>query len=901
MFIRRLMLWVLCIPTLCWGQAPAIDQEAIAAAVNNLGAADFEARQAATDVLWRAGAAAEEALKNAAKSSDPEVRTRANALLTRLRLGIRPDTPPDVAALIDQFRFGASAQLKRQALVELQAKGHWRAILTLLRGERDVATRKALATAIAAEASKLIRPLVERGELDEAEEVLELVALSEAGIAQLTLFLIETGRLEAAVAKARRTASTEGGDENWSRLAYLLRASGDMPGAVEAAEQTSDLFLKANFNAEAERWDAAGKIAAELFKQYPTRLETAAFAATFHRLAGNQAEYQGTLDALMKVANIERVKRNEPLNNPQDPFDANPSRVGLTYVWVAAETLLVNGRVNEAIEILKRTNPKFAHALLWRQHRHRAALEFVGIEPQTELNRAWLDKLPALPGDATAQQEPRFSLAGQVARELRELGRKEQLEQLVTMLREFAKPTNDRGRRLAALALLEWQLGRYDDVPRDALTAIAAGYPRPAVFSSLLKQHGSLAETWFDLWTSMDPVADREKLFAQAVWLVAAQPPAGRLPEDWRQLVTSAGESLGNLPPPDRLRRLLLLAQTSEIRGDRELARKYYGQASEVDAATATRLGDLAVRDKDWQAAAEAYARAAKGTASEAIATFLQGYCLAQLDQDAKGRELMRAGRLAALAPEMRMALVAGLQERGLKDAAVEQLQLVRRTALPDSGPAASAAQQHGNLISAATPGEAAAAWRHLQLHVLNATTNYSEVEGYLLLGHMIHKVRAAAAVAAKDRARIEEELAACENLVPGDVQATVELAPKLNQAGFAELADELLARGMRTHEAVMEAFPESATYFNNAAWMCARAQRKLDRALELAQRAIELMPQEASYQDTLAEVHFQRGDRGQAVAAARQAVEFAPHSALFAKRLKHFEEDEVKSLDMPE
>jgi Flp pilus assembly protein TadD len=99
----------------------------------------------------------------------------------------------------------------------------------------------------------------------------------------------------------------------------------------------------------------------------------------------------------------------------------------------------------------------------------------------------------------------------------------------------------------------------------------------------------------------------------------------------------------------------------------------------------------------------------------------------------------------------------------------------------------------------------------------------------------------------------------------------------------------------------VMEAFPESATYLNNAAWMCARAQRKLDRALELAQRATELVPQEASYQDTLAEVHFQRGDREAAVAAARKAVEFAPHSPLFAKRLKHFEEDEVKSLDVTE
>jgi tetratricopeptide (TPR) repeat protein len=352
------------------------------------------------------------------------------------------------------------------------------------------------------------------------------------------------------------------------------------------------------------------------------------------------------------------------------------------------------------------------------------------------------------------------------------------------------------------------------------------------------------------------------------------------------------------LPPPDRVRRLILLGQTAEIRGERELARKYYEQASALDGSTATRAGDLVLRDKDWQAAATAYERAAKATAGEAIATYLHGYCLEKSGQAEAGRELMRTARLAALAPEMRLQLANGLSERGLKEEAAKHLELIRRTALPDSGPAATAAQQHGNLIGAASPGEAASAWRHLQLHVLNATTNYGEVEGYLLLGHMIHKMRVAAAIADGERARVEEELAACENLVPGDVQATVELAPKLDKAGFAELSEELLARGMQTHEGVMQEFPRSATYFNNAAWMCARAQRKLDQALDLVQRAIVLAPQEASYQDTLAEVRFQRGDREGAVAAAKKAVEFAPHSALFAKRLKHFEEDEVRTLD---
>src|SRR5258705_6623978 len=143
--------------------APTKDQ--IAHAIEQLGAPAFETRQAATDLLWKAGDAAEAALREAAKSTDPEVRTRAAALLAKLQLGLRPDTPPEVAALIVQFRYAETTSLRRQALAELQAKGHWQAILTLIRAQQNPEERRILATVLAGEARKIVGPRVERGEL----------------------------------------------------------------------------------------------------------------------------------------------------------------------------------------------------------------------------------------------------------------------------------------------------------------------------------------------------------------------------------------------------------------------------------------------------------------------------------------------------------------------------------------------------------------------------------------------------------------------------------------------------------------------------------------------------------------------------------------------------------------
>ena len=58
------------------------------------------------------------------------------------------------------------------------------------------------------------------------------------------------------------------------------------------------------------------------------------------------------------------------------------------------------------------------------------------------------------------------------------------------------------------------------------------------------------------------------------------------------------------------------------------------------------------------------------------------------------------------------------------------------------------------------------------------------------------------------------------------------------------------------------------------------------------------MAPEEAAYHDTLAEVRFQRGEREAAVAAATRAAELAPANKLFAARLKHFQNDDLKTLD---
>jgi tetratricopeptide (TPR) repeat protein len=258
----------------------------------------------------------------------------------------------------------------------------------------------------------------------------------------------------------------------------------------------------------------------------------------------------------------------------------------------------------------------------------------------------------------------------------------------------------------------------------------------------------------------------------------------------------------------------------------------------------------------------------------------------------------MKLASLLVLAPEARQALAAGLHERGLKVEAAEQFDIVSRVAAVDSSAAVNSAQQAGILVSTEHPERAADAWQQLLLHVLSPSTNFTEVEGYLNLPHLVHRLRARALLRQSKPELAIAELEKAAATLPSDVRLIVEFVPRLDRAAQTTAADRLFEQAFNEHHRVCEEFPKSATYFNNTAWLAARSRRKLDEALALVTTAIELAPSEAAYQDTLAEVHFQRGDRAAAVAAARKALELSAGSKLFAARLNHFENDELKTLD---
>jgi tetratricopeptide (TPR) repeat protein len=86
-----------------------------------------------------------------------------------------------------------------------------------------------------------------------------------------------------------------------------------------------------------------------------------------------------------------------------------------------------------------------------------------------------------------------------------------------------------------------------------------------------------------------------------------------------------------------------------------------------------------------------------------------------------------------------------------------------------------------------------------------------------------------------------------------------------------------------------LDADPTDPSLLNDAAWLCARCDQKLDDALSWASQAVAAMPQDAAIIDTLAEVNFHLGRAAEAVRLESAATSLEPQDQFMAGQLKRF------------
>ncbi len=142
---------------------------------------------------------------------------------------------------------------------------------------------------------------------------------------------------------------------------------------------------------------------------------------------------------------------------------------------------------------------------------------------------------------------------------------------------------------------------------------------------------------------------------------------------------------------------------------------------------------------------------------------------------------------------------------------------------------------------------------------------------------------------AGQDSAALEP-LEKANRLAPEDIDIIAALANVYDRLKMWDKCDSL-------YEAALLKYPDNALLLNNYSYSLSERGEKLDRALQMAQRALEQEPDNGAYLDTMGWIYFKLGDYQKALEYIQEAVKVREESAEVLEHLG----DVYQKLNQPE
>ena len=840
-------------------------------AVRMLSHPRFIVREAAMQWLWEAGDKVGPALEKAARHSDREVALRAQILLDRLALGIRPDTPPEVMHAIQDYRQGTAkdkAETLKKLLKERRSKIALRLIEFRLRNNESW---------IHDQVELIVPHLVLTGKLDTAESVLKKAAIKGKKASLYRGFLLATGRLPSAISELEREVANQPDLQKLSELALLYRTHGDLPKAIETARLVADRnhgILELLLTETEQFTELAQRLESRLdLSKTPDRsqLSRYGYLLSFFDEAGNS-------DAAEKLTKkMSQWYQDLPKSKP-----------------FISRILLANGRFDQAIEQLRRDEPMSYFNLLGQFERWDEVMNWLGIE---DFNDPKLDDWFATrlekAGQGSRKSPDEFKQVTDVCRMLARVGRKDLAARFLDRLADGLKqlPTHLWINEVLSVVGIELDLSLRDQAFDHAKLVVGKGTIK-AITEALFPDDQDLAVFWWNvlrrdapkssLTETLDELRrmlelkwDREDVL-QKIRQYAANHAAGRvadLSEDLPHLI----ESLRRYRWPDEAI---------------ELLRKHDQKGT-----YSMMLGDILASQDKWHAAAETYAKVTVAQPASALAFLLESLTAEKAGERERSIQRKQMSDLLLLEPLDRLAIGDQLIHRHWHKEAVRQWTIVIQIVNPDSGNDATYGYTLRKLyqsdISAEVPlNLRLLAWRWTLWRTMEPEMFVSNLKFY---PYFVFHIRLDRAMKKLEQGEVDAAMAdaqAAMSAAPSGIEVGESFVPALEKRMQQVHADRLFEQLDEVMTRICKRFPDAALYLNNLAWLYARSNRQLPKALTLAKRAVELEPESATYMDTLAEVHFRVGNRDEAIRLMQRCINIDPHQHHYQVQRLRFQQE---------
>ena len=834
----------------------------------------FRVREESTRELWMLGAAALPGLNEAAASADPEQSFRARDLLRKIQLHITPDTDPSVISLIELYATASPAE-KASLLGKMRGKRAWRQMLKLYASETQPELREKLQLMMQAVSLKAARERLMLGDAVGAREFLEMGPADSQGLLALADFHRSQGTLKAELEKA-----ADGKDRRaavW-RLA-LQRAAGNPAAARQEATAAGEDGIAAVMAALAgdplpylrqledrrEDMPASAIYASIMAKRWQEKRQRPADLEPLVRMLGSRDfEERGTaLNALFLLGELDAAepvfiksqplaafRHFEALERIPEAFEAlglDPDKPDFK-TWVAKRVgLLIEEDIGDQNEVSDYATELVSLAnFLERRGLHAEAWQAFGdalaamAEKDPNAFADFLNKLfggrESLSGAPRLASKVGVAWAGDDEKRWQEVvvaafGDDDRARSWWDWLAEI-NPESSNNERLEAMLAI-FRMG--SDPARLADKWLAQFWK--SVEAAEAGQRQPLIERIYELSAETGDVVSCLKAWDQL-------PPEARDKVFWGVQIVhlSAAERWSDAAD-------LILKQISAITE----AGQEPGADLHAYAASALRA---AGRIKEAEQHDQWADRMVLGSASIAIRAG-NGY--------AYGRDYQRAAEWWARA-------------------AIQ--------AEPDSDDFGMAIKLHSDaLLEQRTWSETAAT-----SEVIAAIYSGSDYQWSNQLPLIRQRLQADMARALSrlesNRAGSLATLEHCHRIFYSDGALADFFFPALRHAGLTKEHDAWFLITWKWMEDVIQRYPGSDNTRNTAAWFAARAMRRLDAAERHINKALATNPNQPAYLDTMAEIHFARGNRAKALEWSQTAVNHSPEDSLLRRQHERFRSD---------
>ncbi len=890
--------------------------------IRDLGSPVFSKRQRASEELWLRGRAAIPALEKAAADPSPEISRRAREVLDKFGWGIFPDTPRPVLDQIAAFHSAKPADRPEsfEKLLELGPEGREAARSILSRDLPDD-IRKPLIAHLTLVLRREVPRLLFDGKADEAADWMAMHAAgtSPEGAADFAAFQFLKGTLAHAIAdaEAARKSSRDRTASDFL-LAHLYRANRDWDKAREAAanfpRQANGSSLVEMLREEEGNWSAL------LRDPPPGPLNLPqALRLTLLRLDDREAEFE---------AEAKRVQSSADNLFPRED------------IRDTAFALLLNHRVADATDLLKSRRQNLA--VLSEIHIGRLQLQEVldlakpaqdRDEAIDEQEKLALDTRRARVLVLTGQRNEGVELFHEVARGLRG-----------APARELPQDWDNIQRARLALLRTELRSGLRELACEHAGLFLPDGSDSElqrseSVFDLLFSQDAELAETLYRALRSdrsggeaagatmnrvrelFDGTASKEAADAAIKALFRRGPDVFRRGGSDPFVPQNAAR--------DRDREVnRFLARALVLRAARRFPDAEKGYADAVTSAIVSEANDelkarrtggarswvfgIADPGRPWREHGDflldrgRFAEAAavleagwKRYPDQPLLLFLSGQALTKAGNTVEGRRRIELAHWVALGNERaRGKFLEELVRRGEGKAAKRETELLL-------GACWSRDFYFGNVMNqAARASSLNHDWftaerciqRSLFVLMRNRGVHFVDTAAYLNVPHEMLVFRARGLLADGKIDEAMEQARECLDKTPGHLGLVSGLVPELDKQGKKAEADELYSRARAAYRKVLAAYPESAYARNALASLGASCRRDLDESLDHAKQAVAAEPKSKSFRETLAEVHFRRGERNEALDNMTKLADADPRNRLYRRQLVRYRSGGIDS-----